>query len=870
MSQILIIEESTTLRFLLTRSFEMDSSEVIAAESIDIGIEKLKNNSSTGQIINGIVFSWPVVKSEKLDALLDLLAEKAQKQRIAIVVLAVKATDEILNWISKREFAALTLLAQYSDVPATLHQLIDDHSDQSSILHNVEIVETPIHILFVDDSKSIRTYYQRLLKKNDYKVTIAASVDEAWTLLNCEVGNTIDLVITDYFMPEQNGYVLCRHIRKSPEHQHIFSAVLTGTYMDDAIKRSLDAGAIECMFKEEVNELFLARVHSMARMARTRKSVESEKLRLAGILSSVGEGVYGVDHKGVITFINPMARQILGYQEDSDVIGSPAFDLVHHVNERGMSVKQDESVLQKSYHDAEPLRGLETLFMHSSGRMVPVECTIVPLLINNKHEGSVVAFRDISDRRRMEQQLRWQATHDPLTELHNRRYFEEQLETEFQRLKRSDQKSALLFLDLDRFKYINDTAGHDAGDKLLVMISKQLKNRARSSDTLARLGGDEFAIILRDVESSTLFETADSYREILSGLKFKYDGNDFKANGSIGVATFDRNSSSASDIMVNADIACHQAKLKGRDQTHIYDPENDAKVTMSSDLGWANKLQDALENDAFTLHYQPILAMSEINLTDLPAENGELWERHRLYRERTIYIESLIRMVDHNGDLIMPNAFLCSAERFGLMPKLDMWSVRNAIATVEEVTQRNQNFTLAVNLSAITLDDEPALEEIKSMIGNMKAPKQNLALEVTETSAIASMHSVKNFIDEVKALGCRFALDDFGAGFSSFAQLRHLPIDFVKIDGQYVENMARDAIDRAVVTAVNDVAHSIGRHTIAEYVSNPETLRLLKICGVDYVQGFYISEPMSKQDLLQIQDEERTLHTGSVHHLRPV
>ncbi|TNF92043.1 MAG: GGDEF domain-containing response regulator [Gammaproteobacteria bacterium] len=869
MSRILIIEESTTLRFLLSRSFEMDSSEVITADSIDDGIHQLQTAKETGQTLDGVVFSWPVVKSSKLDTLLALIT-KADHRHIATVVLAVKATDEILNWISTRELAALTLLAQYNDVPATLHQLFEEHSDHSETLETVQSFESPIHILFVDDSKSIRTYYQRLLKKHDYNVTIAASVEEAWTILNQEIGNIIDLVITDYFMPDENGYVLCRHIRKSGKHRHILSAVLTGTYMDEAIKRSLDAGAIECMFKEEADELFLARVFSMARMVRIRKSVETEKLRLAGILSSVGEGVYGVDHKGVITFINPTARNILGYKEELDVIGSPAFDLLHHVNERGRAVTADESVLQQSYNNAEALRGWETLFMHNNGRMVPVECTIVPLFINNKHEGSVVAFRDISERKGMEQQLRWQATHDPLTELHNRRYFEEQLETEFQRLKRSDQTSALLFLDLDRFKYINDTAGHDAGDKLLVTIGKQLKNRARSSDTLARLGGDEFAIILRDINSDTLFETADSYREVLASLNFSYGDNDFKANGSIGVTTFDRNSQSASDIMVNADIACHQAKLKGRDQTHIYDPENDARVAMSSDLGWANRLQDALENDHFTLNYQPILDMSEINLSDLPAENGELWEKHRLYRERTIYVEALIRMVEPNGELIMPNAFLCSAERFGLMPKLDLWSVRNAIETLEEVIQRNQNFTLAVNLSAITLDDEQALEEIKSMIRNMNAPKQNLALEVTETSAIASMHSVKNFIDEVKVLGCRFALDDFGAGFSSFAQLRHLPIDFVKIDGQYVENMARDAIDRAVVTAVNDVAHSIGRHTIAEYVSNPETLRLLKICGVDYVQGFYISEPMSKEKLLQLQEDERTLHAGSVSYLRPV
>lgn len=858
MSRVLVVNESTTLRFLLARDLEMNDYEVVQAASFADAFECLKSSKEQDIPLEAVVFSWPTMPDPDHIVFSELLIS-SKFLHLSVIVLAQVTSDKVLLWTRQRPKTAFTLLTQCKDIPATLDQLCKAGEESSDMYNKAD--DDPVRILFVDDSRSIRKYYEHLLSQNHYSVTTAGSVREAWRILGT---NAFDIVITDYFMPKENGYILCNKIRKEPRLSHLMTAVLTGTYMDKAIKDSLNAGAMECMFKEEANELFLARVLSMARTVRNQKAINAEGQRLAGILASVGEGVYGVDVNGVISFANPATLKILGYPKDTDLIGKNAHECIHPIDQHGEAIEAADSLLQNAYAEAEGLLSWEMMFTHQSGRTIPVDCTVFPLMIDSRHEGSVVAFRDVSERKLMEQKLRWQATHDPLTELFNRRYFEEQLKTEFRRVGRSDHTSALLFLDLDRFKQVNDTAGHDAGDKLLIMISKQLSSRVRDSDTLARLGGDEFAVILRDLDSSTAQKTADSFRNVLSSIKFSHGDHQFNVHGSIGVAIINNQSESVSQIMTQADTACHQAKLKGRNQSHIFDPKTDIMQKDTAEVGWRKRLQEALDNDLFVLHFQPMLKMSDIELSNLPAENGKLWETHRLHREKNTYVEVLIRLIDKNNELIMPNAFLNTAERFGLMTKLDVWIVKRAIKTLDDINSREQNYTLGVNLSAQTIGNEEALQEIFMLVDNMKTPRSGLAFEVSESVAISNLHDVKNFLDQIKQRGCRFLLDRFGTGFSSFPQLRHLPIDFVKIDSQYVKNMARDAIDRAVVTAINDVAHSIGRHTIAEHVESPETLRLLKICGVDYLQGNYISTPMTHDELLEIEEDEPTIIASSL------
>jgi len=678
-----------------------------------------------------------------------------------------------------------------------------------------------------------------LLAEQGYAVEVAVHAEEAMAIAQTR---TFDIAIIDYFMPGENGDVLCRRLRADPRTSGLTIAILTGTYLDEVIQDSLKAGAVECMFKNEAQELFVARLAAMSRAVRSRKSVEGERSRLAGILASVGDGVYGVNTAGQITFANPAVRRILGYPADALLIGQAAHRLFHCAHEDGSANPDDTCLLQNAYARGEELRSWKTVFWHHQGTAVPVECTVFPLRIDGQREGSVVAFRDISERHAFEQELSWQANHDPLTRLYNRRYFEKHLEEEVARCQRGG-ASALLYLDLDRFKYINDIAGHAAGDQLLIELSQQMRERLRDADLLARLGGDEFAIILRDIADDKVLMTAESFREILEGYSFVYGGQPYRIYGSIGVALIDAKVQSSGEVLANADIACHIAKNKGRNQTHVYEPGSDAKLAMNLDLGWSSRLEQALKNDGFVLHYQPIVPLRGLDLAALP---GEAFPQSRwggLTEDGVLFCEALVRFADGEAGVIQPNAFLPTAERFDLMPQIDLWVIRHAIVQLAELQRIGRRACLSVNLSGHTLDDERLVPAVMGLLAGHKVDPRSIIFEITETNAIANIEAAQRLIGELREHGCRFALDDFGSGFSSFHHLKHLPVDFVKIDGQFVRGMVHSSADRAIVMSINDIAHAFGKRTVAEFVENREILELLCRCGVDYAQGYYISPP---------------------------
>jgi diguanylate cyclase (GGDEF)-like protein len=483
------------------------------------------------------------------------------------------------------------------------------------------------------------------------------------------------------------------------------------------------------------------------------------------------------------------------------------------------------------------------VFWHRGGAAVPVECTVFPLRIDGQLEGSVVAFRDISERRALEQELLWQANHDPLTKLYNRRHFEKVLEEEVARCRRGA-TSALLYLDLDRFKYVNDTAGHAAGDQLLGEISQQMRERLRDADLLARLGGDEFAIILRNVAGESVLQVAEHFRAILERYTFVHN-RQYRVHGSIGVALLDADTQSSGEALANADIACHIAKSKGRNQTHVYQPGGDARLAMNVDLGWSARLQQALKGDGFVLHYQPIVPLRGLDPDALPAAGAAFPRACGGGRgeDGVLHCEALVRLADADGGVIPPHSFLPTAERFGLMPQLDLWVVERAIAQLAALERRSTAACIAVNLSGHTLDHERLAPEVKRLLAEHGVRPEALIFEITETNAIANFEAAQRLIGALREHGCRFALDDFGSGFSSFHHLKHLPVDFVKIDGQFVRGMARDPADRAIVMSINDIAHSFGKRTVAEFVENREILELLCRAGVDYAQGYYISPP---------------------------
>jgi diguanylate cyclase (GGDEF)-like protein/PAS domain S-box-containing protein len=834
--RVLVVEESATLRYMLGKTLQKQGYELLSVDSFESAIETLQSNTLQ---LNAILVGWPNYEHFEESKQLLVLLDREPYSELPVILLSNDAELELLNWMSTRQSTALIPWENYQEVVSSLQAMLDPMSQDPVIEQRRAYRDVkPTTVLFVDDSKSIRIYYQRLLERNNYCVVTASSVDEAYKIA---LQQPIDIAIVDYFMPEQNGYVLCQKLRDDPQTADIRTAVITGTYLDSVIRDCLQAGAIECMFKNEAEELFLARLSGMRRFIEVQRSIEKQRENLAAILESVGEGVYGVDKDGRVTFMNPAALKVLGLYDAKPLLGINAYDAFHYNRH---DVGRD--LLKEAYFSGDKLKGWETQFRHKSGKEIPVDCTLYPLSVNGKQEGSVIAFRDISERKMMEEKLRWQATHDHLTGLYNRRYFESVLEREINTVNRTGIMSALVYLDMDRFKYVNDTAGHEVGDQLLVDLSQEVSKHLRRHDVAARIGGDEFALILKNVDEGMAVSIADEIRTSLSKLRVHHDDKAYHVNASFGVAMMDTVNTTAGDVLANADIACHISKRLGRNQTHMYEKGSDERNAMGSELGWSVRIREALEKNMFQLHYQPIMRMRDVDLINLPAQDGVLWQRHVNGTEKVNSYEVLVRMIDENGTMHYPDSFIPTAERFNMMTDIDMWVLENALQEVVATGPASKNVRLSINISGNTVDSDETLGRIKTLIEKYGINPGSLTFEVTETCAIANLEQANDFINELRKIGCRFSLDDFGSGFCSFSQLKNLPTDFVKIDGQFVRSMARGATDRAIVTAMNDVAHSLGRYTVAEYVESPEIVRLLKICGVDKIQGNYISSPLTE------------------------
>lgn len=829
MQSILIIEPSSTLRHALRRLLD-HHYQVVTEEEFSRGLHQLHSSR-----FDAVVLGWPNQTQAVTDELLALLSDDPLID-LPVLTLAHEPDPAKLNWISGRPHSAFLLWENYYDIRETLVQLLNT---SVPILADEEDGDI-ISVLLVDDSPTARVKFSRLLKDSGhYQVTTASSVEEALEKLEHA---SVEIAIIDYFMPDQNGDALCRILREKSSTANIVSAILTSTYSDKVITDALAAGAVECMFKNEPDNLFLARVSAMRRTVNMTRGIEQKRRHLEGILASVGDGVYGVNRDGIVTFANPAVGKIMGFEKQS-LIGKSAQETLQIYcpvdQEHGGTCNLDKTLQQ-----GQPQHAVESTFIRSDGTPIHVEETIYPLNINGQHEGAVIAFRDISVRKLLEEELKWQVNHDSLTKLLNRKYLEDSLEEELNRLSRSDDLSALLYIDLDRFKYINDTIGHTAGDQLLVELSDLLHTRLRRSDLLARIGGDEFGVLLREVDIEKMQTLCENIHSLLSGYTFNFLGRSYKVHASIGAAIIDATSKSAGEVLANADIACAIAKSKGRNQTHIYSAEQDEKASMDMELGWSVRLQQALDNDQFVLHYQPIIDLASIEIESLDVDADNCWDQIQNFRqpdEMQIY-EVLLRLKGSNGDLISPTAFLPTAERFNLMPRIDAWVVKNALEVLNRLNNRNIQFS--INLSGQSLHTETLVNLLRDSIEQSQLDTQQILLEITESCAIYDNKSAKCFIRDIMQLGCSFALDDFGSGYSSFAYLKNLPVDVIKIDGTFIKDMLNDPMDMAIVTSINNIAHSLGKKTIAEFVENLEILKQLKAIGLDYVQGNYISLPM--------------------------
>jgi diguanylate cyclase (GGDEF)-like protein len=430
--------------------------------------------------------------------------------------------------------------------------------------------------------------------------------------------------------------------------------------------------------------------------------------------------------------------------------------------------------------------------------------------------------------------LSWQATHDTLTGLINRPEFERRLKLMVQQANIDRTRHALLYLDLDQFKLVNDTCGHMAGDELLRQASVILRKRVREADTLARLGGDEFGVLLPGCTLEKAVNVAEELRTALHEARFAWNDKPFVIAASIGVVAVG-DGDTHERALAAADTACYAAKESGRNRVKAYTPDDAELARHHSEMQWVTRIRHALDAARFRLDCQRIEPISR---------NAGPIEHH----------EILVRLLDEKGQTVAPMAFIPAAERFGLMPEIDRMVVRTAFEAVARAVRSSPGSAfphLAINLSGTSLGDEGMVAFLREQFELHGVPPSTICFEITETAAIANLTAATRLMLAAKELGCRFSLDDFGSGLSSFAYLKNLPVDMLKIDGTFVKDLVRDPIDSAMVRAINDIGHVMGLRTIAEWVENKETLVALRAIGVDYAQGFGVEKPRPLSQMLE-------------------
>ena len=460
----------------------------------------------------------------------------------------------------------------------------------------------------------------------------------------------------------------------------------------------------------------------------------------------------------------------------------------------------------------------------------------VPLLNKQgEFQGYRGTGRDITQSRKLSVQLAYQASHDELTGLVNRREFEQRLTQMLKSSQNRQTEHALCYLDLDQFKVVNDTCGHAAGDALLQQLGRLLKDQVRNRDTLARLGGDEFALLLEHCTAEQAYQISDNLLSTISQFEFNWDNKHFRIGVSIGLVPIDNiNAVSAAEILRAADSACYMAKDLGRNRIHVYTLHDTELVRRENEMQWVSQINKALAEDRFVLYGQVILPL---NIPD-----NEHYVPH---------YEILLRMGNSNGETVPPGAFLPAAERYGLASRIDRWVVRNVFEWISEHPHLQPgDYFININLSTQSLGDELFQKFVIELFHSHRLSPEYFCFEITETAAIANLDAARDFMQGLRELGCRFALDDFGSGLSSYAYLRDLPVDYLKIDGSFIRNIISDPVHLAMVRSINDIGHVMGKQTVAEYVQDQATIEQLSELGIDFAQGYGIGHPMPLESLL--------------------
>lgn len=689
-------------------------------------------------------------------------------------------------------------------------------------------------LLVVEDSPDTSDLIERVLASG-FDIEVAADGAEglaAWK------ARRHDLVLLDVMLPTLSGRDILIEIQRTDPNQPV--VIMTAHTTIDQAEELMLLGAVDFLPKpfraDQLRKVCDIAIHredylvSNAQFAARVKSLEERELEFRNLyeshhqlLDDLQSVVMELDEKLTICFLNRTWETLMGYPIE-DSIGRSIEDFTSPDDAQQFAVFKTK--IAAAIHEKQSSTEIELCLRDANQQKIWTQLKISRSTRSEKFSTLTICLDNITERRKSQEQLKYLAMHDSLTGLHNRHYFESTLEQLSDDARRNQRQHGLVYLDLDHFKVINDTFGHQKGDEVLREMSALLSRRIRKPDILCRLGGDEFAVLLRNVSAQAAQDFAREIQKIIGEFSFQLQEQRINLGCSIGVTMIDGSVHSAEEHFMRADIALYVAKGRGRNLIHLYDPEDNESDELRMRINISQKIRKAISEDRMVLYFQPI---------------------YDVLNSKVSYYEALIRLREPNGNIVGPAEFIPALEAAGEMHLLDRWIIKLATRTLKEHPDLNH---IAINLSAQAFKDETLVPTILESLKITGVNPNRITFELTESGSLFNLNITQRVIAELHKLGCSFSVDDFGSGFSSFAYLKDLPADYIKLDGSFIQNLHQDTIDQALVKAMIQVIQALGKKAVAEYVENEEILQILKSMGIDFVQGYHIGHPVPVERLL--------------------
>lgn len=722
-------------------------------------------------------------------------------------------------------------------------------------------------ILVVDDVATNRSVLVSLLARPECEILEAADGKRALEII---AHTPLDLVILDILMPGLSGLEVLDRIRRRFSNSELPILMLSVKDDIDDVVKALESGAndyvtrpfdytilttrinalvsykqtqdsireahskLESRIAERTNELVRANRALQSEVTERKQAEEQVQIsrkRFRTLYNDTPSMFFSLGSDGRIVSANQFGADYLGQTVDS-IVGKRIAEL--HLEEDQALVQEK---LKNCLNDPHVIHRWEACMLHSDGSRIWVRTAARVMSDDLENTNSILMVcEDITEAHTLSEQLKYQAKHDALTGLVNRYEFERCLKDLLSDARENHTRHALLYMDLDHFKVINDTCGHDAGDELLRQLGHVLRARTAGTDTLARLGGDEFAVLLCNCDLDRATAIAHDLHRFINEFRFVWRDARFGISVSIGVVAIEQSTEDIAALLSAADTACYSAKEEGPKQVHVYQPDDKEVIRRYQEMNWIGKIDKALEDKRFELFYQRIMP---INPADIRRQEGK------------DHYELLLRMRDESGRIVKPASFLPAAERYKYATKLDRWVVEFAFQWLVKIPELVDRLSMcSINLSGHSISGNEFLYYLLEQIEKTSIPPSKLCFELTETATITNLVGANELIHELRSRGCRFALDDFGTGLSSFDYLKNLPVDFIKIDGQFIRNIANDPVNYTMVKSINDIAKVMSKETIAEFVDSEAALATLHEIGIDFAQGNIIAEPKPLSNLL--------------------